>query len=472
MSKKHQVKPIVALVGRPNVGKSTLFNRLFGQKWAIVEDIPGTTRDRIYGTVTWEGREFTLVDTGGLEILDRRRGKRRGTKPLAEDSAAFIEEMQQQVAIALDEADLIIFVTDVTDGVTPVDKQIADLLRQQKKPVLLVVNKVDNEQRYTEALAFYELGLGDPLPVSALHGRGTGDLLDAIVEVLPHVPATEEEEEEDVIRVAIVGRPNVGKSTLFNRLARSERAIVSDVAGTTRDVLDTYVRWQGRSFVFLDTAGIRRRGAIERGVEYYSVLRALRAIERSDVVLLLIDATEGVTAQDTHIAGYALERYRSIIVVVNKWDLVEKNAYTMVEYTKRIRHELNFIDFAPIVFVSAKTGQRVGRIFPLVEHVYEERFVRLPTSKLNRVIQEALLQHPPSMKGTRQLRLYYVTQAAVDPPTFVFFVNDAELVHFSYKRYLENKIREQHPYDGTPLRLIFKSHEGRDRKTGRSGRRK
>ncbi|NPA91077.1 MAG: ribosome biogenesis GTPase Der [Chloroflexi bacterium] len=460
MGKKRRRKPIVALVGRPNVGKSTLFNRLIGQKWAIVEDKPGTTRDRIYGDVVWGDREFTLVDTGGLEIIPHTRDGRPKARPLAEDSRDFIHEMQEQVNTALREADVIVLVTDVTDGVTPVDRQVADLLRQEKKPVILAVNKVDNPQREVEALAFYELGLGDPIPVSALHGKGTGDLLDAILQALPHAPE-EEEEEEDVIRVAIVGRPNVGKSTLLNRLAREERAIVSDVAGTTRDVVDTRVRWEGKTFLFLDTAGIRRKGSIQRGVEYYSVLRAMRAIERSDVVLLVLDATEGVTAQDAHIAGYALEAYRSIIIVVNKWDLVEKDTYTMVEYTRRIRHELNFIDFAPIVFISAKTGQRVSRLFPLIEHVYEERFVRLPTSMLNRIIQEALAEHPPPVKGTRALRLYYVTQPAVDPPTFVFFVNDAELVHFSYQRYLENKIREIHPYDGTPLKLIFRSHEGK-----------
>ncbi len=456
-------KPIVALVGRPNVGKSTLFNRLIGQKRAIVEDKPGTTRDRIYGETTWNDREFIVVDTGGLEVIPRTRDGRFKARPLAEDSRDFIQEMQRQASAAIQEADVIVLLTDVVDGVTPADRQVAELLRAQKKPVILAVNKVDNKRRETDALAFYELGLGTPIPISALHGTGTGDLLDAIVNALPPVSDVEEEEEEG-IHVAIVGRPNVGKSTLLNALARSERAIVSPVAGTTRDVVDTEVEWEEKRFIFLDTAGIRRRGRIERGVEYYSVLRAMRAIERSDVVLLLIDATEGVTAQDTHIAGYALDRFRSIIIVVNKWDLVEKDAHTMVEYTRRIRHELNFIDFAPIVFISAKTGQRVSRIFPLVEHVYNERFVRLPTSKLNRVVQAALMAHTPPMKGTRQLRLYYVTQPAVDPPTFVFFVNDAELVHFSYQRYLENKIREQHPYDGTPLRLIFKSHEGRKKK--------
>ncbi len=464
--RKRKGKPIVALVGRPNVGKSTLFNRLIGEKWAIVEDKPGTTRDRIYGETTWGGRDFIVVDTGGLEVIPRTRDGRFKTPPLAEDSRDFIHEMQQQASIAIQEADVIVLLTDVTDGVTTADRQVADLLRAQKKPVILAVNKVDNEARKTEAWAFYELGLGDPIPISALHGKGTGELLDAIVASLPPGLEEGEEEEEEGIRVAIVGRPNVGKSTLFNALSRSERAIVSDVAGTTRDVLDTTVTWEGKRFIFLDTAGIRRRGHIQPGVEYYSVLRAMRAIERSDVVLLVIDATEGVTAQDTHIAGYALDRFRSIIVVVNKWDLVEKDAYTMVEYTRRIRHELNFIDFAPIVFISAKTGQRVSRLFPLVEHVYNERFVRLPTSKLNRVIQAALVEHTPPMKGTRQLRLYYVTQPAVDPPSFVFFVNDAELVHFSYQRYLENKIREQHPYDGTPLRLIFKSHEGRRKRRG------
>ena len=461
--KKRKPRPIVAIVGRPNVGKSTLFNRLIGQKWAIVEDRPGTTRDRLYGEAVWGGREFTVVDTGGMEVVPQTRDGRFKVAPLAEDSRAFIREMQQQVAAAIREADVIVLLTDAADGVTTADRQVAELLREQSKPVILAVNKVDNKEREVDALDFYQLGLGDPIPISALHGKGTGDLLDAIVAALPPAPS-EEEEEEEGIRVAIVGRPNVGKSTLLNKLARTERAIVSDIPGTTRDVIDTEVRWEGKTFIFLDTAGIRKRGRIGRGVEYYSVLRAMRAMERSDVVLLLIDATEGVTEQDAHIAGYALDRFRSIIIVVNKWDLVEKDAYTMVEYTRRIRQALNFIDFAPIVFISAKTGQRVSRIFPLVEHVYNERFVRLPTSKLNRVVQAALMEHTPPMKGTKQLRLYYVTQPSVDPPTFVFFVNDAELVHFSYQRYLENKIREQHPFDGTPLRLVFKSHEGRRKK--------
>lgn len=465
MSKrKRRARPIVAIVGRPNVGKSTLFNRLIGQRWAIVEDRPGTTRDRIYGEAVWGGREFTVVDTGGLEVIPRTRDGRFKAPPLAEDSRAFIGEMQQQVAAAIQEADVIILLTDVADGVTTADRQVAELLRARKKPVLLAVNKVDSREHETGIFDFYQLGLGDPIPISALHGKGTGELLDAVVAALPPAPAEREEEEEEAIHIAIVGRPNVGKSTLFNKLVRDERAIVSDIPGTTRDVLDTEVRWEGKTFVFLDTAGIRRKGRIGRGVEYYSVLRAMRAMERSDVVLLVIDATEGVTEQDAHIAGYAFDRFRSIIVVVNKWDLVEKDAYTMVEYTRRVRHALNFIDFAPIVFVSARTGQRVSRIFPLAEHVYQERFVRLPTSKLNRIVQAALVEHTPPMKGTRPLRLYYVTQPAVDPPTFVFFVNDAELVHFSYQRYLENKIREQHPFDGTPLRLVFKSHEGRRRK--------
>lgn len=459
MTTKRTGKPIVAIVGRPNVGKSTLFNRLIGEPWAIVEDRPGTTRDRIYGHTHWGGREFVVVDTGGLEVVPRTRDGRFRAAPLAEDSRDFIYEMQQQVMAAIAEADVIVLLTDVTAGVTTADRQVADLLRGRGKPVVLAVNKVDHPRMEADTLAFYELGLGDPIPISALHGKGTGDLLDRVVSLLP--PADTEEEEAEGIRVAIVGRPNVGKSSLFNKLAREERAIVSPIPGTTRDVVDTRVTWEGKDFIFLDTAGIRRKGRIERGVEFYSVLRALRAVERSDVVLLVIDATEGVTAQDTHIAGYALDRFRSIIIVVNKWDLVEKDAHTMVEYTRQIRHALDFIDFAPIIFVSAKTGQRVSRLFPLIEHVYNERFVRMPTSKLNRVVQAALERHTPPIKGTRQLRLYYATQPAVNPPTFVFFVNDSELVHFSYQRYLENRIREQYPFEGTPLRLIFKSHEGR-----------
>jgi len=456
---KHTSKPIVALVGRPNVGKSALFNRIIGERWAIVEDKPGTTRDRIYGDAIWGGKTFTLVDTGGLDLLPRTRDGRPRAAPLAEDSRDFIEEMRQQAIVALEEADVIVLVVDVTAGITAADREVAELLRRARKRVVLAVNKVDNTQREAEVPQFYELGLGEPMAVSALHGRGTGDLLDAIVALLPEVP--EEEEEEDVIHVAIVGRPNVGKSSLFNALVRAERAIVSDVPGTTRDVVDTAILWEDQKIVFLDTAGIRRRGSIAPGVEYYSVLRAMRAIERSDVVLLVIDATEGITAQDTHIAGYALDRYRSIIIVVNKWDLVQKDAHTMVDYTRMVRQHLNFISFAPILFVSAKTRQRVDRILPLLKHVYEERFVRLPTSLLNRLVHTAFTEHVPPVKGTRQLRLYYATQPGVDPPTFVFFVNDASLVHFSYQRYLENRIREQHPYDGTPLRLIFRSHEGR-----------
>ncbi len=461
---KHRPKPIVALVGRPNVGKSTLFNRLIGRRQAIVEDLPGTTRDRLYGDAEWAGRAFVVVDTGGIEPLKERGGKvvSASYDPLASASKGFVAEIRSQAELAIEEADVIVFLVDVKEGLTAADEEVAAMLRQTDKPVILAANKADNAERRMNALEFYALGLGDPHPISAYHGTGTGDLLDVIVAHLPEAPVVEAEE-EDALRIAIVGRPNVGKSSLLNALLGQERAIVSDIAGTTRDAVDTHLTWEGQKVILVDSAGIRRRGRIERGVEKYSVMRALRAIGRSDVVLLVLDATEGVTAQDAHIGGYILEEGRSLIIVVNKWDAIEKDAHTMAEYNKQLRQELKFLDYVPVLYVSALTRQRVNQIIPAALRVKQQREMRIPTGELNRLLQDAIAANPPKAFKGRQARFYYVTQADIDPPTFVFFVNDPRAVHFTYERYLENRIRERFPYEGTPIRLKFK---GKERKKG------
>lgn len=449
-------KSIVALVGRPNVGKSTLFNRIVGQRRAIVEDIPGTTRDRLYGDAEWNGVVFTIVDTGGLEILEsqKKRAPREQPAPLSTASVGFVQEIREQAEMAIAEADLIIMLVDVLDGLTPADEDVADVLRRADKPVLLAVNKADNEARHQAAFEFYALGLGEVYPISALHGLDVGELLDQVVAGLPLV---EEGEEPDALKIALVGRPNVGKSSLLNKLLGEERAIVSAIPGTTRDATDTYLTWEGQPVLLIDTAGIRRRGRVERGIEKYSVLRAIKAIARADVVLLLLDAQDLVTAQDAHVAGYILEEMRSIIVVVNKWDLIEKDTYTMDAYTKQIRGELKFLDYVPVFFISALTGQRVQKLLPLALQVYQERLRRLPTSELNHLVEDATVRHPAPHKAGKQLKFFYATQASVDPPTFVFFVNDTRLVHFSYERYLENQIRRRYSYVGTPLKLVFRS---------------
>lgn len=435
-------KPIVAIVGRPNVGKSTLFNRIVGHRVAIVEDIPGTTRDRLYGDAEWMGKEFTLVDTGGLE-------------PGSPDEWA--ERIREQVEIAIEEADVIVFLTDARDGLTEVDREITDLLRRTTQPVLLGVNKVDNEQRRLEAVEFFALSLGEPITLSAFHGTGTGDLLDTLVSHFP--AAIEEEEIGKAAKIAIVGRPNVGKSMLLNCLLGEERVIVSEVPGTTRDAIDTVLDWEGERVLLIDTAGIRRRGKIEGGVEKYSVMRSLRAIERADVVLLILDAAEAMTAQDAHIAGYAYEAYKGMVIVVNKWDLVADSGETHDDYTRHIREDIKFLPSAPILFISAKTGQGVDQILPAVMKVKHEREKRIPTAQLNTSVTEAVLGHsPPSARG-RRLKVLYTTQAEVNPPTFVFFVNDPKLLHFSYQRYLENKLREAFGFDGTPIKLILKPRE-------------
>ena len=448
-------KPIVALVGRPNVGKSTLFNRLVGHRQAIVEDMPGTTRDRLYGDAHWAGADFTVVDTGGLEISvadSLRPGVHK--PPLATASASYIKEVRLQVDSAIAEADVIVFLVDAQDGVTTGDEDVADLLRRTGRPVLLAANKADNAALRAAAVEFYAIGVGSPFAISALHGTGTGDLLD---EVVRSFPQSELEPLPDLARCAIVGRPNVGKSSLLNALLGQERAIVSPIAGTTRDAIDSQVEWKGQTLILIDTAGIRRRGKIDRGVERYSVLRAMRAVQRAHVVLLIVDATTGVTAQDTHIAGYILEEVRSVVVLVNKWDLVEKDSYTMVDMERRMRGALQFMDYVPVLFISALTHQRVHKVLPRAMHVYAERNKRIPTSELNRVVRDAITRHAPPSKSGRRLRFYFATQPAVDPPTFVFFVNDPSAVHFTYRRYLENRIREHYAFEGTPLRLVFRA---------------
>lgn len=437
------VKPLVAIVGRQNVGKSTLFNRIVGERLAIVEDLPGTTRDRIYADAEWQGHVFTLVDTGGLVLG-------------SEDDLLARVRLQAQQAIA--DADVLIFVTDVLDGVTPADQEIVEILHRTQKPVFLAVNKADTTQRRIEAADFYSLGLGEVYAISALHGSGVADLLDAVVALFTPVP--EEEEAAQAIKIAIVGRTNVGKSSLLNALLGEERAIVSEIPGTTRDAIDTSLQWRGRSIVLIDTAGIRKRGSVAPGVEKYSVLRTLKAIDRADVVLLLIDASEGVTAQDTHIAGYILEASKSVVVVVNKWDLVPKDSTTMDSYREHVCSQLKFIPYAPVLFVSALKRQRIDQVLETATRVHAQRYQRIPTGQLNDLLQECIARHSPPSKGGKRLKFYYVTQPVVDPPTLVFFVNDSRLVHFSYQRYLENRIRERWGFEGTPLRLRF---EGRER---------
>ena len=449
-------KPIVALVGRPNVGKSTLFNRLVGERVAIVDETPGTTRDRLFGEAEWNGRAFHIVDTGGI---DPTHG---GRTPLSIGSAEFINEIRQQARVAIEEADAILFVTDGETGVTAADLEVADILRRSQKklengsfwpPIFVVVNKAESKGRRDEAGQFYELGLGEPHAVSAVHGTGTGDLLDALVDSFP---AQEAEEEDESIKIAIVGKPNAGKSSLLNKLVGEERAIVSPIPGTTRDATDTIIEYNGLPITLIDTAGIRKRGKIEPGVEQFSVLRSFKAIERADVALLMIDATTGITSQDAHIAGFILEEWKSCVVIVNKWDLVEKDAYTMEEYTRKIRADLNFMDYVPLLFISAKTGQRLDQVLPMALRVQEERLARLTTSKINEVIHNAQDAHPHPSHAGRQLKMFYGTQVRSDPPTFMIYVNDPKLMHFSYLRYLENQIRAEYGFLGTPIRIVTK----------------
>jgi GTP-binding protein len=449
-------KPIVALVGRPNVGKSTLFNRLVGEKMAIVDEIPGTTRDRLLGNAEWCGTVFYVVDTGGIDPSEG------ATTPLSTGSADYIKQIRAQAEVAIQNADVVLFLTDATSGVTPADQEVASILRRNQKktteglkpPILLVVNKADNSGLREEALAFYELGLGEPYPISAVHGTQTGDLLDQLVALFPK---EEPADESESVKIAIVGKPNAGKSSLLNKLVGQERAIVSPIPGTTRDAIDTQIQYNDLAVTLIDTAGIRRRGKVIPGIEKYSVLRAMRAIERADVALLVVEATTGITAQDAHIAGYILESWKSAVILVNKWDLVEKDNNTMADYEKRVRHELKFIDYAPILFISAKSGQRIDQVLPLALRVQEERILRLTTSQINRVLQTAQDEHPAPSHAGRSLKMFYGTQVRSDPPTFMIYANDPKLAHFTYERYLLNCIRREHAFVGTPIRLVFKS---------------
>jgi GTP-binding protein len=443
-------KPIVAIVGRPNVGKSTLFNRLIGERRAIVEDEPGTTRDRVYGTTDWGGVEFTIVDTGGLQD---------DQEVDAASLAQIARHTREQAHVAIGEADVIVFMVDVRNGINAGDHEVAEILRRADKPTILAANKADSAARRESVYEFYELGLGEPIAISSYHGSGTGDLLDRIVEALP---AVEEEEEPEGPAIAIVGRPNVGKSRLLNALIGQERSIVSDVPGTTRDSLDTVIVWAGQPITLIDTAGIRRRGRVDRGIEQYSVLRSMRAIDRADVVLLVIDATEGFTAQDLHIAGYISEQKKGVVVVVNKWDLIDKDATTMEEFRQQAREALDFMPYASLVFVSAKFGQRVQQVLDAALAVVAERHRRVPTSALNKMLKDAVAAHPPPSKPGKWVKFFYATQADVSPPTFILFVNDPEQIHFSYRRYLENKLRETFGFSGTAIRLSFRGRdEGR-----------
>ncbi len=455
------MKPIVALVGRPNVGKSTLFNRLAGERLAIVDDTPGTTRDRILAEALWNGVTFDVVDTGGI---DPTHG---GKTPLSVGSADFIEEIRQQALMAVQDADAVLLVTDGETGITPPDREVAEILRRYQKkvdgkphpPIFVAVNKCESPARRTAATEFYELGLGDPYPISAVHGIGTGDLLDDLVAALP--PAVEAEE-DDTVKIAIVGKPNAGKSSLLNRLVGEERAIVSPIPGTTRDAIDTRIECDGVPVTLIDTAGIRRRGKIERGVEKYSVLRSFKAIERADVVLLLVDAAAGITSQDTHIAGFILDAWKSTVVLVNKWDTITKDSTTMDEYTRSVRRELNFMDYVPLLFVSAKTGQRLDQVLPTALRVQEERVARLSTSRLNQVLRQAQDIHPAPTHAGRQLKIYYGSQTRVDPPTFVLHVNDTKLFHFTYMRFLENQFRAAYGFLGTPIKIIARGHKDKE----------
>jgi len=437
-------RTLVAIVGRPNVGKSTLFNRLVGERLAIVEDIPGTTRDRVYSDISWGDRELTLIDTGGLEL-----------RPASD----LRQKVKDQAGVAIEEADVVIFMVDVLDGVTIPDSEVAEALRRSRKPVILAVNKADNEDRRDQAFQFHELGIGEPVAVSAHHGTGVADLMDEVTAKLP--PLTPTVEEPGMLRIAIVGRPNVGKSMLLNAILGHERAIVSETPGTTRDAIDTVFEYEGERVLFIDTAGIRRRGRIEGGIERYSVMRSLRSISRADVVILVTEAAEVITAQDAHIAGYVHQSFKGMVLVVNKWDLAGELELDAASCASEILQRLKFFPGVPILFVSAQFGEGVDQLLPAAQKVFQDRQKRLPTAVLNEEIRRILSSHaPPSVRG-RQLKISYVTQAEANPPTFVFFVNDPRLLHFSYRRYLENKLREAFGFGGIPLKLIFK-RKGKD----------
>ena len=439
-------KPVVAIVGRPNVGKSTLFNALAGERISIVKDTPGVTRDRIYAEVSWLNHNLTMIDTGGIE-------------PDSRD--IILSQMREQAEIAIATADVIIFLTDVRQGLQDSDSKVADMLRRSGKPVVIVVNKVDSFEKYmADVYEFYNLGIGDPFPVSAASMLGLGDMLDEVVKHFPEY--NESEEEDDRPKIAIIGKPNVGKSSLINKLAQEDRVIVSDIAGTTRDAIDTDIKYNGREYVFIDTAGLRRKNKIKEEIERYSIIRAVTAVERADVCIIVIDATEGVTEQDAKIAGIAHDRGKGIIIAVNKWDAIEKDDKTIYRHTEKIRDILSFMPYAEIIFISAKSGQRLNKIFETIDVVIENNSMRVATGVLNEIVTEAVaMQQPPSDKGKR-LRIYYTTQVAVKPPTFVIFVNDKQLMHFSYTRYLENRIRDTFGFRGTALRFIIRERKEKD----------
>lgn len=436
-------KPIVAIVGRPNVGKSTLFNMLVGERLSIVKDTPGVTRDRIHADVDWLDHKFTMIDTGGIE---------------PDSNDIILSQMREQAQIAIDTADVIIFMTDVKQGLVDSDAKVADMLRRSHKPVILVVNKVDNfNKMMADVYEFYNLGIGDPVPISASQRSGLGDMLDKVVNYFADLNL--EQEEDDRPRIAIVGKPNVGKSSIINKITGESRVIVSNIAGTTRDAIDTDVKWNGKDYVFIDTAGLRRKSKVKEEIEKYSIIRTVTAVERADVVIIVIDAVEGVTEQDAKIAGIAHENGKGIIIAVNKWDAIEKNDKTVYEYTNKVRDILSFMPYAEIMFISAKTGQRLPKLFDMIDFVIANHAMRIETGVVNEIMAEAVaLQQPPSDKGKR-LKLYYITQVSVKPPTFVIFVNDKQLMHFSYTRYIENKIREAFGFKGTPLRFIIRERK-------------
>jgi GTPase len=452
-------KPLVALVGRPNVGKSTLFNRLVGERMAVTHEIPGTTRDRIHSESDWNGVTFRVVDTGGIEVYEPKGS--RNTSPLAEGSADFVSQIKEQALIAVHEADIIVLVTDIVHGITAADEEIAEILRRAHKPIFVAANKADDLKRNNDAFEFYSLGLGEVYAISAYHGLGVGDLLDAVVQALKDAPIDEDTDEEDEhLKIAIVGRPNVGKSSLLNHLLGEERAIVSPIAGTTRDAIDTQILWHEQPVTLIDTAGIRRRGRIEPGIEKYSVVRTMNAIERADVALLMIDAIDGITEQDQHIAGYVLDANKGVVIIVNKWDAVEKDNETWNRFIDNVRDKFNFLAYAPVIFISALTGQRIHEVLDTAHRVWEARFHRVNTGDLNRIVRAAYQKHPPQTNGTKRLKIYYASQVAVNPPVFLFHVNDKRLIHFTYKRYLENQIRDEFAFEGTPIRLSFRPRDG------------
>jgi GTP-binding protein len=453
-------KALVALVGRPNVGKSSLFNRLVGERIAVTHEIPGTTRDRLYGIFDWRGIDFRVVDTGGIEVYQPKGT--RDAAPLAEGSIDFVPQIKSQALLAVEDADVIIMVVDALAGITAADEEVAEVLRRTSKPVLIAANKADSMKRAEDAVEFYGLGIEKVYAISAIHGLGVGDLLDGVVDSLPDAEVTTGDEEESPhMKIAIVGRPNVGKSSLLNKLIGEDRMIVSPIAGTTRDAVDTELIWHGERVTLIDTAGMRRRGKIEPGVEKFSVLRAMNALERADVALLLIDATQGITDQDQHIAGYIQESHRSVVIIVNKWDAVEKDSMTHTNFERRIRQEFNFLPDPPIIFISALTGQRIHEVLETANKVWQNRYLRIPTGELNRILREAVAKHQPAGAAAR-LKIKYGTQVAVAPPLFLFHVNDPSLVHFTYRRYLENQIREAYPFEGTPIRLSFRERSKKD----------